>query len=49
MLVSGSVGGNLTTDAHIAAVASENGLVIYSNDTDFARFLNIKVVNPLSP
>lgn len=47
MLASGAVGGNLTTDAHIAALASDYGLVIYSNDTDFARFPNIKVINPL--
>lgn len=47
MLAVGATGGNLTTDAHIAALASEYGLVIYSNDTDFGRFPNIKVVNPL--
>lgn len=39
--------GNLTTDAHIAALSIETGATIYSNDTDFLRFPGIKVVNPL--
>ncbi len=39
--------GNLTTDAHIAALALESGAVVYSNDTVFTRFPGIKVVNPL--
>ena len=47
MLSSGTVGGNLTTDAHIAALAADYGLVVHSNDTDFARFPNVKWVNPL--
>ena len=47
MLASGNAGGNLTTDAHIAALAADFGLVIYSNDADFARFPGIKCVNPV--
>ncbi|NOX98214.1 MAG: type II toxin-antitoxin system VapC family toxin [Verrucomicrobia bacterium] len=47
MLTSGNAGGNLTTDAHIAALASDYGLVIYSNDADFVRFPNVKCVNPV--
>lgn len=47
MLLSGNAGGNLTTDAHIAALAADYGLIIYSNDTDFARFPNVKCVNPV--
>jgi toxin-antitoxin system PIN domain toxin len=47
MLRSGNAGGNLTTDAHIAALAADYGLVIYSNDADFARFPNVKCVNPV--
>ncbi|MFT4640058.1 MAG: toxin-antitoxin system PIN domain toxin [Verrucomicrobiales bacterium] len=47
MLEAGATGGNLTTDAHIAALAADYGLIIYSNDTDFARFPNIKFVNPI--
>jgi toxin-antitoxin system PIN domain toxin len=40
--------GNLTTDAHIAAVAAEFGLIVHSNDADFGRFAGIKWVNPLA-
>lgn len=47
MLKSGVIGSSLTTDAHIAALASEYGMVVYSNDADFARFPNIKAINPL--
>lgn len=47
MLTLGNAGGNLTTDAHIAALAADYGLVIYSNDADFARFPNVKCVNPV--
>jgi toxin-antitoxin system PIN domain toxin len=39
--------GNLTTDAHIAAVAAEFGLVVHTNDQDFGRFPAVKWVNPL--
>ena len=46
MLRSSHAGSNLTTDAHIAALAADYGLVIHSNDADFSRFPNIKCVNP---
>jgi toxin-antitoxin system PIN domain toxin len=39
--------GNLTSDAHIAALALERGASVYSADHDFARFPGIKHVNPL--
>jgi hypothetical protein len=38
--------GNLTTDAHLAALAIERGYVLYSTDTDFARFAGLRWVNP---
>jgi len=38
--------GNLTTDAHLAALAMERGYVLYSTDTDFARFPALRWVNP---
>ncbi len=38
---------NLTTDAHLAALALEHGYTIYSNDSDFARFPELKWKNPL--
>lgn len=47
MLVSANAGSNLTTDAHLAALAADYGLVIYSNDTDFGRFANVQWRNPL--
>lgn len=39
--------GNLTTDAHLATLATERGYTLYSTDTDFARFPDLKWVNPL--
>ena len=39
--------GNLTSDAHIAALALENGAAIYSADYDFRRFPGVDHVNPL--
>ena len=41
------LGANLTTDAHIAALAIEHGFTVFSNDTDFARFHNLRWENPL--
>lgn len=39
--------GNLTTDAHIAALALEHGYTVYSADNDFKRFAGLHHVNPL--
>lgn len=39
-------GGNLTTDAHLAVLAMERGYVLYTTDTDFARFPGLRWVNP---
>lgn len=41
-------GGNLVTDAHIAAVAIEFQGEVQSNDTDFARFPGLNWSNPVS-
>lgn len=38
--------GNLTTDAHLAALAMERGYILYSTDADFARFPALRWVNP---
>ena len=38
--------GNLTTDAHLAVLALERGYVLYSTDTDFARFRGLRWANP---
>jgi uncharacterized protein len=40
-------GGNLTMDAHLAAIAVESGGVIHTSDTDFLRFSGVKWLNPL--
>lgn len=40
--------GNLTSDAHIAALALERGARVCSADHDFARFPGVKHVNPLT-
>jgi toxin-antitoxin system PIN domain toxin len=39
--------GNLTTDAHLAALAIERGASLYSADHDFKRFPGLVHVNPL--
>jgi len=41
--------GNLTTDAHIAALAIEHGATLCSTDIDFARFPMLQWTNPLAP
>jgi hypothetical protein len=40
--------GNLTTDAHLAALAIERGLILQTTDADFARFRGLKWHNPLA-
>ncbi len=40
--------GNLTSDAHLAALAIEHGAELYSSDNDFARFAALRWVDPLS-
>jgi len=47
LLESAGVGANMTTDAHIAALAIEHGCTLYSNDNDFGRFRNLRWENPL--
>jgi uncharacterized protein len=44
---SAGVTGNLVPDAQLAALAIEHGLTIYSADPDFARFPEVRWVNPL--
>ena len=41
-------GGNLTSDAHLAALAIECEAELCSSDTDFARFPGLKWRNPLA-
>lgn len=42
------VRGNLVYDAHLAALAIEHGLKLYSADTDFGRFDELTWENPLA-
>ncbi len=46
-LTEGQAGGNLVTDAHLAALAIEHGCLLASTDADFSRFTGIKWINPL--
>ena len=39
--------GPLIGDAHLAALAIEHGVTLYSTDADFARFPEVRWVNPL--
>jgi len=45
----GSLGtaGNLTTDAHLAALAIEHQAELHSTDADFRRFRGLRWTNPL--
>ena len=47
MLIKGKAAANLVTDAHLAALAISHGCILYSTDTDFARFPQLKWKNPL--
>ena len=40
--------GNLTTDAHLAALAIEHGAELCSSDADFSRFPGLIWVDPLA-
>ncbi len=42
------VRGNLVPDAALAALALEHGVSLYSTDTDFARFEELRWMNPLT-
>lgn len=42
------VHGNLVPDAHLAALAIEHGLTLCTTDGDFARFPNLRCLDPLA-
>ena len=46
-LAAAGVGGNLVTDAHVAALAMEYQAEVHSNDSDFGRFPGLRWRNPL--
>jgi uncharacterized protein len=39
--------GNLTSDAHLAALALSHDAVLVSSDADFSRFTSLRLENPL--
>lgn len=47
LLAHAGVAGDLTTDAHLAAIAIEYDAVLASTDTDFDRFPGVRWFNPL--
>jgi toxin-antitoxin system PIN domain toxin len=48
MLTTVGAAGNLTTDAHLAALAIEHQCELHTNDGDFARFPDVRWRNPLA-
>ena len=46
LLVAAGTAGNLTTDAHLAALAMEHDATILSFDRDFARFDGVPWITP---
>ena len=47
LLTHAAGGANLIPDTHLAALAIEHGLTVCSTDGDFARFPELRWVNPL--
>ena len=47
LLIHCQAGGNLTNDAHLAALAMEHNCELFSTDADFARFPKLKWKNPI--
>jgi len=48
LLAALGTGGNLTTDAHLAALAIEHQAELCSTDADFQRFAGLRWTNPLA-
>ncbi len=48
LVIAHDLRGNLIPDAHLAALAIEHGLPIVSSDSDFARFLEVRWIDPLT-
>lgn len=48
LVVQSGTGGNLTSDAHLAAMTIEHGGTLYSADNDFKRFAGLVHINPLA-
>jgi toxin-antitoxin system PIN domain toxin len=48
LLLEVGAAGNLTSDAHLAALAIEGGWELASTDHDFRRFAGLRLLNPLT-
>lgn len=48
LLTATGTAGNLTTDAHLAALAIEHGAELCSRDSDFSRFQGLRWRDPLA-
>lgn len=46
LVATAGTAGNLTTDAHLAALSVEYGAVVATYDSDFGRFPGVLTVNP---
>ena len=49
LVAAAGTAGNLTSDAHLAALAIEHGATLCSTDRDFGRFAGLRWRNPLEP
>ena len=47
LMTASGTAGNLTSDAHLAALALEGGWTLVTTDEDFRRFAGVTVLNPL--
>ncbi len=48
LFVTAQIRSGMVMDTHLAALAIEHGLTLCSNDRDFARFPNLRWINPLA-
>jgi toxin-antitoxin system PIN domain toxin len=48
LMVAGQVRGPLVSDAHLAALTIEHGVVLATTDRDFARFPGLRISNPIA-
>jgi len=48
LIADSGTAGNLTTDAHLAALAISHDATLVSSDTDFGRFKGLRWQNPLA-
>jgi len=48
LLQASGTAGNLTADAHLAALALEHGCSIATADNDFRRFAGVTCINPVA-